>query len=243
MSVALVTGASRGIGRAVALRLAEDGYDIAFTYASRHDAAEAVRAEVEERGRKAVCAAVPVADVDQMRAFADDVQASLGEVDVVVCSAGITRDRPLAMMSQQEWAEVIDVNLTGTFATCRALAFDFMKRRRGTVVLMSSVAGVHGNATQVNYSASKAGIIGAGKAMAKELASRGVRVNVVAPGFIETDMTDALTDKVRDLARARIPVGRFGTADDVAEAVSFLASPRSGYITGQVLGVDGGLVL
>lgn len=241
--VAVVTGGSRGIGAAVVTHLARDGYDVAFTYATRAAEAAAVHDQVVATGARCLTDAVDTTSLNATRAFVDRVEDELGPVDVLVCSAGITRDRPLVLMAEEEWTQVIDVNLTGTFAACRSVAFSMMKRQTGAIVLMSSVGGVYGNATQTNYAASKAGIIGLGRSMSKELAGRGIRVNVVAPGFIETDMTGAMAQKIRDRARTQIPGGRFGTAEEVADAVSFLVSDRASYITGQVLNVDGGLVI
>ncbi|GAA1866353.1 3-oxoacyl-[acyl-carrier-protein] reductase [Myceligenerans crystallogenes] len=241
--VALVTGGSRGIGAAVALRLAADGYDVAITYSSRSEEAAKVVAGIEAAGRRGLAAAVDAASVEDTRAFADRVEQELGPIEALVCSAGITRDKPLALMAPEEWSQVIDVNLTGTFAACRAVTYEFMKRQRGSIVLLSSVAGVYGNAGQANYAASKAGIIGLGRSLAKEVARHGVRVNVVAPGFIETDMTAALPEKARAKAAKTVPANRFGSAQEVADTISFLVSDRASYITGQVLGVDGGLTL
>jgi 3-oxoacyl-[acyl-carrier protein] reductase len=241
--VALVTGGSRGIGRAVVLRLAAQGYDVAFCYSSRSDAADETQTEAKALGGAVLAERVDVTDAAEFTSFVRRVEDSLGPVDVLVTSAGITRDNPLLLMSPEQWSEVIDVNLTGTFVACRALVFSMMKRSAGSIVLVSSVAGVYGNATQSNYAASKAGIIGFGRSVAKELAGRGIRVNVVAPGFIDTDMTAALTPAVREAAAGRIPAKRFGTAEEVASVVAFLASEDAAYVTGQVLGIDGGLVL
>ncbi len=241
--MALVSGGSRGIGRGIALRLAEDGYDIAFCSRSGGENAESAREEIEKTGARCYQATCDVADHQAVEAFIKDAERALGPLDVLVNSAGIVRDNPLVIMPVEDWNDVIDTNLNGTFNFSRCAAFGFMKRKAGTIVNVSSVAGVYGNATQTNYSASKAGINMLTKSLSRELGPYGVRVNAVAPGFIETDMTDRLSDSVRKKALGMIPMRQLGTVEQVADLVSFLVSEKSSYITGQVVQVDGGITL
>jgi 3-oxoacyl-[acyl-carrier protein] reductase len=234
--VALVTGGSRGIGAAISRELGRAGARVAVNYRSGKDAAEALASEIG-----GVALGANVGDPAEARDLVERVESELGDVDVLVNNAGITRDTLIARMSDEEWEEVLETNLRGTFNTCRAVSRKMLRRRAGAIVNISSVVGVHGNPGQANYAASKAGIIGLTKALARELGLRGVRVNVVAPGYITTELTDVLTEDQTGLILGNTPLGRLGSPEDVAAAVRFLCSDEAAFITGDVLLVDGGL--
>ena len=240
---ALVTGASLGIGRAVALKLASEGAKVALNFAGNEAAANEVRQEIEAMGGQAILVKADVADEAAVQDMVQKTADAFGRIDILVNNAGITRDGLLARMKEEDWDAVLSTNLKGVFLTTKAVAKLMMKQRAGRIVNMASVVGVSGNAGQANYSAAKAGVIGFTKTIARELASRGVTANAVAPGFIATDMTSVLSDKAKEAALTGIPLGRMGTPEDVAAAVLFLVSDQSSYITGQVLHVDGGMVM
>ncbi|MBI5873310.1 MAG: 3-oxoacyl-[acyl-carrier-protein] reductase [Candidatus Omnitrophica bacterium] len=239
--VAIVTGAARGIGRAIALGLAREGAKIAFNYQKSDVEAKSLLEEIEKIGSQGLSFKGDVRDLDLAKEFVEQVKSFFGQLDFLVNNAGITRDKALMNMEKLEWQEVIDTNLTGYFNMSRSVIVTLLKQKSGGIVNISSISGISGIARQVNYSASKAGIIGMTKALAKEVAPYNIRVNCVAPGFIETDMTGAMKDEVKEKSKGAIPVGRFGKAEEIANVVSFLLSDKSNYITGQVIKVDGGL--
>jgi 3-oxoacyl-[acyl-carrier protein] reductase len=240
---ALVTGGSRGIGREVSLMLARQGANVAFIDREACLVDDHTKGDVEALGRRSVCVGGDVTDPASCQATVAEALREFGRVDILVNNAGITRDDLAMRMTDQAWNDVLNVNLTGAFYMARAVLRPMIKQRYGRIINMSSVSGQMGNAGQANYSASKAGLIGLTKALAREVASRSITVNAVAPGFVVTDLTESLPDSVKDAIKAATPLGRFATPAEVAAAVTFLASDEAAYITGQVLGVDGGLAM
>lgn len=239
--VALITGAARGIGRAVALKFAEEGADIAFTYRSQHDAANSLVAEIEAMGVKAKAYVSDAASFEDAHKVTDDVKETFGHIDILVNNAGITKDGLMMRMDESQWDAVIDTNLKSAFNFIHACTPFMARQRSGSIINMTSVVGIAGNAGQCNYAASKAGLIGLSKSMAKEMGPRGIRSNCIAPGFIATDMTGALPENIRQEWEKQIPLRRGGTPEDVAKVALFLASDLSGYVTGQVINCCGGM--
>ncbi|MCD8820390.1 3-oxoacyl-[acyl-carrier-protein] reductase [Staphylococcus gallinarum] len=240
---ALVTGASRGIGRSIALQLADEGYNVAVNYAGSKDKADAVVEEIKAKGVDSFAIQANVANGDEVKAMIKEVVSQFGSVDVLVNNAGITRDNLLMRMKEQEWDDVIDTNLKGVFNCIQKVTPQMLRQRSGAIINLSSVVGAVGNPGQTNYVATKAGVIGMTKSVARELASRSITVNAVAPGFIVSDMTDALSDELKEQMLNQIPLARFGEDKDIANTVAFLASEKAKYITGQTIHVNGGMFM
>ena len=240
---ALVTGASRGIGRAIALRLAAEGASVAVNYHSGENEAASVVSEITASGGTAIAFQASVASAEEANRLVDATVEALGGIDILVNNAGITRDNLLMRLSEDDWDAVLDTNLKGAFLCTKAAIRPMLRQRSGRIVNMSSIVAITGNPGQANYTAAKAGLIGFTKTIAREVASRGITVNALAPGFIETQMVEAIPEDLRKQILERIPLGQFGTPDDVARSVVFLASDDGAYITGQVIGIDGGLSL
>ncbi len=240
---ALVTGASRGIGRAIAIELAKEGANVAVNFAGSEAKANAVVEDIKALGVQAFAIQGDVSNADDVQRIVKETTDQFGTIDILVNNAGITRDNLLMRMKEEEWDAVIDTNLKGVFLCTKAVTRPMMKQRSGRIINISSIVGVSGNPGQANYVAAKAGVIGLTKTAAKELASRGITVNAIAPGFITTDMTDQLNDELKDEMLKQIPLGKLGNPEDIAKTVVFLASDDSGYMTGQTLHVDGGMVM
>ena len=238
---ALVTGASRGIGRAIALALAEEGAAIVINYVNNRSLAEEVVREIEESGGKALAVCADVSNFEEAGALVGKAKELFGSVDILVNNAGVTKDGLIMRMTEEDFDRVLEVNLKGAFNCCRHVVPLMVKQRSGRIINITSIVGLVGNAGQANYAASKAGLVGLTKSLAKEIGSRGITVNAVAPGFIETDMTSGLTEKMKEAAKENIALKKLGTPADVANAVCFLASEKAAYITGQVISVDGGM--
>jgi 3-oxoacyl-[acyl-carrier protein] reductase len=242
-NVAIITGASRGIGRSVAIELAKLGAKVVINYAGNEAAAEEVKNIIVAAGGQGIVVKADVGDVEAVDAMVKETINTFGKIDILVNNAGITRDNLLMRMKEEDWDAVMNINLKGVFVCTKAVSRIMMKQKAGKIINMTSVVGLMGNAGQANYAAAKAGVIGFTKSMAKELASRGITVNAIAPGFISTDMTAVLSDQVKTELTEKIPAGRLGSPEDVAAAVTFLASDSANYITGQTLNVDGGMLM
>lgn len=240
---ALVTGASRGIGRSIAIQLAEEGYNVVVNYAGNKEKADAVVEEIKAKGVESFAIQANVANGDEVKAMIKEVVSQFGSVDVLVNNAGITRDNLLMRMKEQEWDDVIDTNLKGVFNCIQKVTPQMLRQKGGSIINLSSVVGAVGNPGQANYVATKAGVIGLTKSAAKELASRHITVNAVAPGFIVSDMTDALSDELKAQMLEQIPLAEFGEDSDIAHTVAFLASKKAKYITGQTIHVNGGMYM
>ena len=241
MSVALITGGSRGIGRVIAETLAKAGYDIAICYSGNESAAQETISLCKKCGAQAIYVKADVSNAEEVTNMFAEVKSLLGPVDVLVNNAGITKDGLLLRMSEEDFESVVDINLKGSFLCTKAAIKDMLKAKKGRIINITSIVGVTGNAGQANYSASKAGLIGFTKSVAREYGSKGITVNAVAPGFIQTAMTDSLPEDVKKAYLSQIPLGRFGTSEDVASVVEFLASEKAAYVTGQVIEVTGGM--
>lgn len=241
--IALITGGSRGIGREIALALAKEGNNIAISYGSNAESAEQVVKEIKTFNVEAIAIKADVSVAEDVKELVKTVEEELGTIDILINNAGITKDNLLIRMSEEDWDSVMDINLKGVFLCTKAVSRAMMKKRYGKIINITSVVGITGNAGQGNYSASKAGVIGFTKSMAKELASRGIRVNAVAPGFIQTDMTNVLKDEVKSEMLKMIPLNTMGNPSDIANLVVFLASEKSDYITGQIIKIDGGMAI
>ena len=241
--VILVTGGSRGIGKAIALKYAKKGYNVVLNYLSDNTDIEGLTTEFNENGAEVLCVKADVSKADEVKEMVEKAIQKFGRIDVLVNNAGITKDTLLMRMKEEDFDKVIDINLKGTFLVTKAVIPYMMKKREGRIISLSSVVGVAGNAGQANYAASKAGIIGFTKSLAKEVASRNIRANCVAPGFIETDMTNVLSDEMKQSISEQIPMRRMGNVEDVANVVYFLGSEESSYITGQVIHIDGGMLM
>ena len=241
--VAIVTGATRGIGRAIAVQLASDGFNIVVNYRGEEEPAMTLVAALESRGVEARAIRADITNADDVAGLIEGTIAAFGKLDALINNAGITRDMLLMRMSEEDWDAVLTTNLKGAFLCSKAAIRPMIRQRGGSIVNLTSVVGLVGNAGQSNYAAAKAGLVGFTKSLAKEVGSRGITVNAVAPGFIETRLTDVLSDEIKETSIKQIPLGRFGTPDDVAVAVAFLVSPAARYITGHTLSVDGGLFM